>query len=590
MTLLKKLVLAGSLLLCASSLAADVDVFVNDVHWRSYTEQELAALAYPVPQEYIEQIVNPRDSYDAAPGNPENAADEVRSQSQAETEAVLAVSLGELFPLFIDAWELEISTDQAEPESSGGTKRVIENQNLAEELFAMLYRIDDHPNDPLNDHKNSRLETTSTVLNISGEVLENPEASVWISWEGTDLLKEEIARFSRHHDAVIDVLEVPKISSKLVQSHKARADTADLVMVQSDYIYELSGGGMLQPLDYLDLSSYDSKGLHAFQLASRQWAVPFYLDTQLMIGRTDILSRAGCSLDAVKTLEDFERMLEQVKVHADVSPASWNIYSAYWLLPFQFGFGKERLIETDGSVTVNDESTEAAVSYLLHLIERGLLDPFERDAMLSKFVSGDCAVMLSASYMLPELERLGIPFSAAPFPVNASRGTAVAPLLDYKGLAITQRSRNPIAARRLLQYLGGIGVQQRFVPAVHKLPAVKDIPVYSPYKQELMLSMERGTAIMPDAGYSVYKNIMWKMLRTMITGQLSVSEGLDKTQRLISAQMADILIQNKGEQNETTQEHADTAENGGSNESSDKDGGRAVDGGGFFGWLRKLWN
>ncbi|MGM0432636.1 MAG: sugar ABC transporter substrate-binding protein [Spirochaetota bacterium] len=516
------------------AFGAAVEVVVNGEHWSSFNTSQLKSLSYPIPESLHSRIINPSES-----------------EKADRTEGI---SLQELLPLFADAWRLEV----------GGEKVVLmEDSQLSEQLATLFYRLED----------------TQLTLHVTGEVLAEPAATVWVSWEGTDELKAEIQRFAQLHNADIEVLEVPNISAKLRQTHKAGGEVPDVVMVQSDYIYELSGGGMLQPLDYLDVDQYGPKGLKAFTLNTRQWAVPFYLDTQLMIAREDILSEAGWRLQDVKTLSDFEQLLISVKQHSEAAPASWNVYSAYWLLPFQFGFGKAYLVEPDKSVVVNDKASLEAVTYLLSLMESDLLVPFERDAMFSKFVSGQCALMLSSSYMLPELERLEIPFSVAPFPVNESTGSAVAPLLDYKGLAIPKKSRNPIVAKRLIDYLGGIGIQQRFPKAVHKLPSHKEVTLTdSPYHEVLTTSVERGTTIVPDVGYAVYKNIMWKLLRTIITGELSAREGLDKAQQLISAQLSDVFedFQTKGD---TKDEDGDTDEDA-----------AASSGGGFFTWLRNLWN
>ena len=97
----------------------------------------------------------------------------------------------------------------------------------------------------------------------------------------------------------------------------------------------------------------------------------------------------------------------------------------------------------------------------------------ERDAMTSLFVSGDTAMIISASYSIPHFEQLSIPFTAVPLPKNSSTGIRLSPLLDFKAFAITKRSRNTIGARRLIEFLCGIGVQQRFTEATAKLPALE---------------------------------------------------------------------------------------------------------------------
>ena len=303
------------------------------------------------------------------------------------------------------------------------------------------------------------------------------------------------------------------------------------------------------------LDSLDEKGRDAFNLFDRQWAVPFYYDTQVLICNTDILHIAGIEPEEIKTLADLERACAAIaavskkdaKTNRQFIPLTWNLYSAYWLLPFQLGFGKDRLIEDNGYVIVDDAPTKLALAYLLDLQEKGLLLANERDAMLAKFVAGKTGMMLSSSYMIPELERLGVPFAIVPFPTNQETGRAVAPLQDYKAFGIPKRSRNPVMGRRLIQYLCGIGMQQRFPSSLSKFPALpvamdveKEGP---PYRQVLRENAERGYVVSPDIGYKIYKNVMWNMLRFILTGQLGIPEALAEAQRLITVQLEDQFAQ-----------------------------------------------
>jgi ABC-type glycerol-3-phosphate transport system substrate-binding protein len=521
------------LLVCAAACvvfglplyAGSLQVTVNGGLYAQYNQQELSGLSHSIP--------------------------DTDFLNSSDTSLTIGVSLFDLLPLFIDAWELKVA------DGEGRVLLSCDDEDIAEALPYLFISP----------------QGRDVTIHIIGEVLEETSASVWVSWEGVDLLKAEISAFADLHDMYIDVLEVPKISTKLVQTHRAGAPVPDLVMVQSDYIYELSGQDIIQPLDYINMDAYNPKGVEAFILNGHRWAVPIYFDTQLIIARSDRLSSYGLNLPEMSTLGDFEHLLIGVKNSLGTVPIAWNLYSAYWLLPFQFGFGKERLVESDKQVIVHDEASRKALTYLLSLIDRGLVDPFERDAMFSKFVDGKTPLMLSSSYMIPELERLAVPFELLPFP-GSHDGQGFSPLLDFKGLSIPKKSRHPIVAKRLIQYLGSRGVQQRFTAATSKIPAVSAAAVDIPHWEVFEKSIERGEVIPADAGYAVYKNIMWNMLRFIINRDVGVDEGLERAQSLITAQLADIHTDgNQGENDE--QEVTDTA---------DVDSRRSV-----FDWLRNLW-
>jgi ABC-type glycerol-3-phosphate transport system substrate-binding protein len=376
-------------------------------------------------------------------------------------------------------------------------------------------------------------------IEILAEPLVEKQLEIWVSWEGIQLLKKEIERFSNLHDVKIKVTEVPRIETKLISILRAGGRPPDLVMVQSDYLPALVQSRAIQSLDYLSFETLIPKGRRSFSFDGKSWAVPFYFDCQLVFYNPKLLDESP-ALDW--TLADMERLAQGVrKRFADVAPMNWNAYSAYWLAAFQLGFGKQDLVEEDGSIRIDDAATQAALSYLLDLQKRELLVVSEREAMISLFTSERVAMILTGSYSIPLFEELGIPFGVVPYPRIETDGRSLAPLLDFKGWAVSRRTYSPILARRIIQYLSGIGVQQRFPVAMSKLPVNQDsweiMRQGNPYYPVLTQSAETGVPVPSERAYGVFKNTMWKLLRFVFTGQMSVAEALQQGQRIIEAQL-----------------------------------------------------
>jgi maltose-binding protein MalE len=380
-----------------------------------------------------------------------------------------------------------------------------------------------------------------TRISLYGEPIKDRKLTVWLSWEGVDELKEEIARFARIHDVRIKTVDVPKTESKLISILRGGGELPDVLMIQSDYLPSLTRAGAIQNLDYIiDGSPLTEElrdtGIRAFTLRDNVWAVPFYFDSQLVFYNTNVVSSVLDSWD----LWQFEDVLTSIK-NQGIAPITWNAYSAYWLVPFQIGFGKEALVQQDGSIVINDKPTHDALAYIMELKERGLLEVMERDGMISLFTSGRIGMILTGSYSIPHFEKLGIPFDVAPYPYNPETGSYISPLLDYKAFAITKKTKHPILARRLIEYLASVGVQQRFPPAMSKLPAntaaweIKGPE--NPYYQALQKSAEIGTLVPAERAYGIYKNTMWKLIRFIITGQMSIEETLERGQKLIDSKL-----------------------------------------------------
>ena len=242
------------------------------------------------------------------------------------------------------------------------------------------------------------------------------------------------------------------------------------------------------------------------------------------------------------TLADMERL---ARASGALVPAAWNAYSAYWFLPFALGFGKEVVVDPDGTMGIRHPAYGQALDYLGEAVKRGFLAPMERDAMMAYFSSGKAAFILSGSYSVPEFTRLGLPFGVAPFPRVERGGKRVAPLLDYKGWAVTRTARNPVLARRLAQHLSSAGTQAAFCGPLGKLPANDEAWDLAPlasvgdggptdaYRTVVRASYDAGVAVPAAPAYGDFKNASWKLIRLYLSGSTSAAETLSALETIL---------------------------------------------------------
>lgn len=373
------------------------------------------------------------------------------------------------------------------------------------------------------------------LLEFRAELLDSRELDVWLSWEGVPELKKEIEQFARLHDCRIKAIDVPNIRSKLFTVLRGGGRVPDIVMIQSDYLPNFADSRLLQPAFVGNHPGISEKGWQAFTIDNQIWAVPLYLDTQLLFFNRDALLLDAPGLSTLSDIEKSAALLAK----AGWIPMAWNAYSAYWLVPFLYAFGKAELIENNGSIRIDDAATRESVQYLIDLHNLNYLSFLERDAMIRLFADGKVAMILSGSYSIPRFEKMGIPFAVLPLPINDRTNLPLSPILDYKGLAIPRKSRNPVLARRLIQYLTGIGVQQRFSRHFSKLPANEDSwAVVRPNNQYFAIlesSYRQGKSVPPSKAYLSFKNTMWKLLRLALTGAIPVAEAMEKGQQILNS-------------------------------------------------------
>ena len=454
------------------------------------------------------------------------------------------LALGEVAPLLEEAWRLEAR-------GADGTKSWSDDA-LAERLYS-IYLVESSPAAspkapaPSAAAKGAAAGTASgwdlvvgkerfrgvESLRLAGSLLSEDGLEVWLSWEGVPELKAEIARFAAAHGKRIKAVEVPNTQSKLQTVARGGGALPDLAMIQSDYVPALAGGKLIQSVDWFRMDELEPKGYEAFRSEGHSWAVPFYYDAQLVFYNKALVKSAP---PADWCLDDMAALARPLKGRVK-APLAWNVYSAYWLLPFMLGFGKDSVVDPDGGMTVNDKPTADALHALLGLMDEGILEPAERDAMVAWFASGQAGFILAGSYSIPQFSKLGIDFGVAPYPLARKGGKPIAPMLDFKGFAVSRRTEKPVLARRLVQALVSQGFQTRFTSALGKLPAslaaLENSRGRNPWYPQLKRSAEVGAIVPPADSYTVFKNIMWKLLRFILTGQQTVEETLATAQRLI---------------------------------------------------------
>ncbi|MGD9939706.1 MAG: extracellular solute-binding protein [Clostridia bacterium] len=442
-----------------------------------------------------------------------------------ELETVLpgeqGLSLAEVFPPQIEAWRLEADAT------------ILEQDDLGERLHDIFLLRTPAGWDLLLDRDGSgarhRIRNIGR-LSLHGTSSTEKALEVWISWEGVPQLKTALAAWAAKAGIAIKVVDVPSIKSKLITILRGGGRVPDVVMVQSDYLPDLVAAGALQELDSLVLAADGAKARQAFTLQRRLLAAPFYCDTQLVFYSTRLVGTAPA---AGWTLADMEAL---GKASGAKVPAAWNAYSSYWLLPFVSGFGRNPVIGADGRMNLADPAYAKALGYLEEAIDRGFLTPMEREAMMAYFSSGRAAFILSGSYSLPEFRRLELPFGIAPFPLTEKGGRPVAPLLDYKGFAVTRGTRNPVLARRLVQYLSIPYVQAGFCATQGKLPAdhaAWELMPPDPYRPVLEASYKAGMVVPPEPAYGDFKNAMWKLIRLYFNGSISLEETIDSGRTIL---------------------------------------------------------
>ncbi len=365
---------------------------------------------------------------------------------------------------------------------------------------------------------------------------QQPKLTVWISWEGSNLLKDEITQFAKTNNYSIEVNYIPKIKSKLSTVARAEGTLPDVFMIKSDYVSKLSDYGVFEDLKDVNTNDLTKKGIKAFKYHNKLTAIPFYFDTQVMLYNKSVVG----DIDALSlSTEQLEKIAHNLKAKG-IIPLAWNLYSAYWLLPFQVGFGKD-INDPQNIAVINDKATGQALTYLIELKNQKLLFPLFRGAIKSKFIDNKIGFILTGSYAIPSFRKAGLNLGILTFPFISNTQRYASPLLDFKGFSLSKNSKHKREALQLINYLVSRKVQLDIAEKLYKIPANTSvwsaIRDNSKYFKVFFKSYTIGSVIPPSYSYVVYKNTMWKILRFVVGGKLTVEEGLNKGQKIIDTNL-----------------------------------------------------
>ncbi len=217
-------------------------------------------------------------------------------------------------------------------------------------------------------------------------------------------------------------------------------------------------------------------------------SLPFYVNVGMLYYRTDLLSKYGY-LHPPATWDELETMAGRMQQgeRAAGNPEFWGYVwqgAAYEgltcnALEWQASFGGGRIIERDGTISVNNPRTidalRRAARWVGTISPPSVLSYTESDS-LNAFRAGNAAFLRHWSGGLPRGSTRNLPirerFAVTLLPAG-SRGHAQA--MGGFHLAVSRYSPHPQESARLVTYLSGRPVQLRRALARGTLPSIPQL-------------------------------------------------------------------------------------------------------------------
>jgi len=336
-------------------------------------------------------------------------------------------------------------------------------------------------------------------IEISAKLLEKKDREIWISWEGTDYIKNYLETYAKLFDLPIKVLELPKISTKLVTLSKAGARLPDVVMVSAFDFPTYKELGILKDNTYL----------------------PFYYDTQVVYVNSNLVKLNKLAW----TIDELEKISKNL-IEKGLKPVAINPISAYWFSTFLMGNGKIPLVNE--KLILTDNSTWKSIELIKKWYENKFFDFsfLNRDAQVAAFLKGEVGFLFQGSFLMPKILGKLDNVSVLPLP------SPMIPFKDYKGFATT-KDGNIKFTKWLVSFLKNPLFEEYFSKNYIKF-FDNHISDEIPFKDTFVYTSKIAQPIPFDGKYvKLHKNIKDTLI-LILNGSISAEEGTKKLEEIVN--------------------------------------------------------
>src|SRR5271156_4320726 len=223
----------------------------------------------------------------------------------------------------------------------------------------------------------------------------------------------------------------------------------------------------LKPNLATELSSINADIVAGYTVKGKLVAVPYHSDIGVLLYRKDLLRRYGYRAPP-RTWDELERMAARIQ-EGERARGQKNFWGFIWpgaagegltcnALEWQFSEGGGRIIEADGTISVNNpdaiRSWQRAAHWIGWISPRSVTSLQEWDAINDFYHAGTSAFLRNwaRSYLLSVRDNPSIRDQIGMTNVPAGKYTQAATLGGF-GLGISRSSKHPTEALRLIRFL-----------------------------------------------------------------------------------------------------------------------------------------
>ncbi len=377
----------------------------------------------------------------------------------------------------------------------------------------------------------------------------------WLQWKtaevGEKLMSEIKAAFERDNPGItLTLVDSPftGFHDKAITLFQAQK-SADVLMIQVDWVAEYAELGMLEPLDAWiakEPTAFTDNIFPAFhqKWQGKQYYLPLHFGCVVLYWNTDIFRDAGIP-GPPKTWDEYVKVAKKVtspekKIYATTATLQaeppTDLTSGIYPLIYQAG--GDVIDEKTNKAVFNSPAGVKAMQWYIDLINAYKVTVPDvpsngEKEQRANFAAGNVAMMFEGPWAIPIQKNLNpnLKLATALLPKGVTTGTVVRGTLD----AITTQAQNKEAAWKFLRWISGPVGSEIWARGSGDLPARKDVAdrpyfrenkLLQPFIQQMSLPNAKSPNLgMPNA-VQLNRALTIEILQA-VQGKESVRQALD---------------------------------------------------------------
>lgn len=304
-----------------------------------------------------------------------------------------------------------------------------------------------------------------------------------------EVVTELIPAFEKEHPGIkVEVQQIPWSAAheKLLTAFVGDA-TPDIAMLGNTWVPEFVALDALEPLDSLVARSTDVVRSDFFPgiwstnvVDGATYGIPWYVDTQVIFYRSDLLAKAGYS-QMPSTWADWRQAMQKIKSQMSATQYPLLIPITEWRPPVILGVqaGSPLLRDNGRHGAFHEPQFRTAFDFYAGLFRDRLAPAYsasEISNLYQEFERGNIAMYISGPWQIGEFtnrlpKEMQDKWMTAPLPGMNGPGVSLA---GGASLSLYRKSTHKREAWLLMEYLSRPDVQLRFYKLTGDLPARRE--------------------------------------------------------------------------------------------------------------------